>query len=141
MLTDPSGLPLAVAPGTPSATLANDLPIALRKGKRSCIAHPLAHSLSYHYLSPNYRAISASLSCVSIPNTYCEALRHPPWKMAMDEEMSALISRETWEPVDPSPNADVVSCRWVFTLKFRADGTLERYKARLVAKVSLRHMG
>ncbi|KAL0317516.1 UNVERIFIED_CONTAM: Copia protein [Sesamum angustifolium] len=54
--------------------------------------------------------------------------------MAMDEEMSALISRETWELVDPSPNADVVSCRWVFTLKFRADGTLERYKARLVAK-------
>ncbi|KAK4407480.1 Retrovirus-related Pol polyprotein from transposon RE1 [Sesamum angolense] len=56
------------------------------------------------------------------------------WKMAMDDEMYALISRGTWELVEAPPNADVVACRWVFTLKFRADGTLERYKARLVAK-------
>ncbi|KAL0358150.1 UNVERIFIED_CONTAM: Retrovirus-related Pol polyprotein from transposon RE2 [Sesamum calycinum] len=54
--------------------------------------------------------------------------------MAMDDEMSALISRGTWELVEVPLNTDVVACRWVFTLKFRADGTLERYKARLVAK-------
>ncbi|KAK4406722.1 Retrovirus-related Pol polyprotein from transposon RE2 [Sesamum angolense] len=63
-----------------------------------------------------------------------KALRHPTWKMAMDDEMSALVSRGTWELVEVPPNADIVACRWVFTLKFRADGTLERYKARLVAK-------
>ncbi|KAL0285929.1 UNVERIFIED_CONTAM: Retrovirus-related Pol polyprotein from transposon RE2 [Sesamum angustifolium] len=40
----------------------------------------------------------------------------------------------TWELVEVPLNADIVACRWVFTLKFRADGTLERYKARLVAK-------
>ncbi|KAK4389999.1 Retrovirus-related Pol polyprotein from transposon RE2 [Sesamum angolense] len=54
--------------------------------------------------------------------------------MAMDDEMSALISRGTWELVEVTPDTDVVACRWVFTLKFRADGTLDRYKARLVAK-------
>ncbi|KAL0454779.1 UNVERIFIED_CONTAM: Retrovirus-related Pol polyprotein from transposon RE2 [Sesamum latifolium] len=54
--------------------------------------------------------------------------------MAMDDEMSALISRGTWQLVEPPPNADVVACRWAFTLKLRADGTLDRYKARLVAK-------
>ncbi|KAL0309234.1 UNVERIFIED_CONTAM: Retrovirus-related Pol polyprotein from transposon RE2 [Sesamum radiatum] len=52
----------------------------------------------------------------------------------MDEEMSALISRGTWELVEVLPNADIVACRWVFTLKFRANGTIERYKAHLVAK-------
>ncbi|KAK4403222.1 Retrovirus-related Pol polyprotein from transposon RE2 [Sesamum angolense] len=52
----------------------------------------------------------------------------------MDDEMSALISRGTWELVEVPPNADIVACRWVFTLKFHADGTRERYKARLVAK-------
>ncbi|KAK4403247.1 Retrovirus-related Pol polyprotein from transposon RE2 [Sesamum angolense] len=129
----PPDLPLTAAPGNPSATPIDDLPVALRKGKKSCTAHPLANSLSFQHLSPNYRAFSVSLSSVSIPNTYCEAQRHPAWKMAMDDEMSALVSRGTWELVEVPPNADIVACRWVFTLKFRADGTLERYKARLVA--------
>ncbi|KAL0442260.1 UNVERIFIED_CONTAM: Copia protein [Sesamum radiatum] len=133
-LTTPPGLPPTTAPGNPSAIPADDLPIALRKGKRSCTAHPLAHTLSFQHLSPNYRAFSVSLSSVSIPNTYHEALRHPAWKMAMDDEMSALISMGTWELVEVPPDTDAVACRWVFTLKFRADGTLERYKARLVAK-------
>ncbi|KAL0315865.1 UNVERIFIED_CONTAM: Copia protein [Sesamum radiatum] len=52
----------------------------------------------------------------------------------MDDEVSALISRGTWELAGVPPNADIVACRWVFTLKFRADGTLERYKAHLIAK-------
>ncbi|KAL0393252.1 UNVERIFIED_CONTAM: Retrovirus-related Pol polyprotein from transposon RE1 [Sesamum radiatum] len=130
----PPDLPPTAALGNPSATPANDLPIALWKGKRSCIAHPLANFLSFQNLNRNYRAFSVSFSSVSIPNTYCEALRHPAWKIAMDDEMSALISMGTWELVEVPPNADIVAYRWVFTLKFRANGTLERYKARLVAK-------
>lgn len=47
-----------------------------------------------------------------------------------DEEMSALISRGTWELVPAPANADIVACRWVFTLKYRADGTIDRYKTR-----------
>ncbi|KAK4388589.1 Retrovirus-related Pol polyprotein from transposon TNT 1-94 [Sesamum angolense] len=133
-LTASLGLPPTESPGNPSATSANDLPIALCKGKRPCTAHPLAHSLSYQYLSPNYRVFSVSLSSVSIPNTYCEALRHPSWRLAMDNEMSALILKGTWKHVEVPHNADVVACRWVFTLKFLVDGTLERYKAHLVAK-------
>ncbi|KAL0370961.1 UNVERIFIED_CONTAM: Retrovirus-related Pol polyprotein from transposon RE2 [Sesamum angustifolium] len=134
MLIVPPDLPPTAALGNPSATPTDDVPIALRKGKRSCTAHPLANSLFFQNLSPHYRAFSVSLSSVSIPNTYCEALRHPAWKMAMDNEMSALVSRGTWELVEVPPNVDIVACRWVFTLKFRADGTLERYKARLLAK-------
>ncbi|KAL0427267.1 UNVERIFIED_CONTAM: hypothetical protein Slati_2901500 [Sesamum latifolium] len=125
-LTTPPSLPPVAAPASPSTSSTNDLPIALRKGKRSCTAHPLAHSLSFKHLSPNYRAFAVSLSSVSIPNTYCEALKHPKWKMAMDEEMSALISRGTWELVEVPPNTDILACRWVFTLKFRAGGIFER---------------
>ncbi|KAL0296304.1 UNVERIFIED_CONTAM: Copia protein [Sesamum radiatum] len=53
--------------------------------------------------------------------------------MAMDDEN--VCSRQgDMGTCGRTPNADIVACRWVFTLKFRADGTLERYKARLVAK-------
>ena len=52
----------------------------------------------------------------------------------MDEEMDALISRGTWELVFAPKNAVVVGCRWVYTLKYRIDGLVDRYKAKLVAK-------
>ncbi|KAL0316573.1 UNVERIFIED_CONTAM: hypothetical protein Sradi_5535500 [Sesamum radiatum] len=54
--------------------------------------------------------------------------------MAMEEVMSALISRGTWELVDVPPNADVIVCRCVFTLKFRSNGALDRGKATYVCK-------
>jgi len=36
--------------------------------------------------------------------------------------------------VDGSKGKNLVGCRWVFTLKYKADGALERYKTRLVSK-------
>ena len=52
----------------------------------------------------------------------------------MDEEMQALVSRGTWELVNRPPGASVVSCKWVFTVKYKLDGSVDRYKARLVAR-------
>jgi len=51
----------------------------------------------------------------------------------MDEERNALVSRGTWELVSTPINV-IVGHRWVYTLKFRPDGSVDRYKARLVAK-------
>jgi len=51
----------------------------------------------------------------------------------MDEEIEALASRGTWELVS-TPTDTVVGCRWVFTLKYRPDGSIDRYKGRLMAK-------
>ena len=45
-----------------------------------------------------------------------------------------LKKNGTWEVVDQSKGKSSVGCRWVFTIKHRADGSVERYKARLVAK-------
>jgi len=51
----------------------------------------------------------------------------------MDEEMEALPSRGTWELISAPTDAVVVGCRWVFALKYRPDGSVDRYKVRLVA--------
>ena len=53
----------------------------------------------------------------------------------MNEEMYAILSRQTWELVLGLP---VVSCRSVFKVKCRPDGTMDSYKVRLVAKVLFR---
>ena len=58
----------------------------------------------------------------------------PAYKQVMDEEMKALTFRGTWELISAPTDTTVVACRWVFTLKYRPDGSVDRYKARLVAK-------
>ncbi|RVX07731.1 Retrovirus-related Pol polyprotein from transposon RE1 [Vitis vinifera] len=41
---------------------------------------------------------------------------------------------ETWELVECPPGKKPVGCRWIYTVKYKADGSIERFKARLVAK-------
>jgi hypothetical protein len=56
------------------------------------------------------------------------------WKQAMDDDMSSLLKNQTWELKALPDGQPVVSCRWVFKSKLKMDGTIERYKARLVAR-------
>ncbi|RVW97925.1 Retrovirus-related Pol polyprotein from transposon RE1 [Vitis vinifera] len=69
-----------------------------------------------------------------IPNSVQEALVDPRWKAAMNEEMKSLQKNETWELVECPPGKKPVGCRWIYTVKYKADGSIERFKARLVAK-------
>ena len=52
----------------------------------------------------------------------------------MNEEMKSLQKNETWELVECPPGKKPVGCRWIYTVKYKADGSIERFKARLVAK-------
>ena len=52
----------------------------------------------------------------------------------MENEYVALEKNQTWEKCVLPKGKKKVGCRWVFSIKHRADGTIERYKARLVAK-------
>ena len=48
--------------------------------------------------------------------------------------MDALQNNETWKLVDLPSGKKPVGCKWVFAVKFKVDGSLERYKAMLVCK-------
>ena len=111
-----------------------DLPIALRKGTRQCTQHPIAHHVSPARLSPLYQSFALAVLTESTPKSYVEALQVPAWKAAMDVEYAAFIQRETWTLVPRPTAANVVSCKWVYSLKYNPDGSIARYKARLVAR-------
>ena len=111
-----------------------DIPIATRKGVRSCTQHSISKFVSYGRLSPSHKAFVSNLASVSILNHVQDALTDPKWKHAMIEEMKALHKNSTWELVDLPSGHKTVGCRWVFAVKHGADGSIERYKARLVAK-------
>ena len=59
----------------------------------------------------------------------------------MNEEYRALISNGTWVLISRPPEANVVRSMWLFRHKFHTDGTLARYKARLVANGSSQQQG
>ncbi|GJR71363.1 ribonuclease H-like domain-containing protein [Tanacetum coccineum] len=68
-----------------------------------------------------------------IPRSHLHALRDPSWHKAMVDEYNALISNGTWALVPRPTNVNIVRSMWLFKHKFNADGSLSRYKARLVA--------
>ncbi|KAL6338693.1 hypothetical protein AAG906_023842 [Vitis piasezkii] len=114
-----------------------NLSIVIRKGMRECTKHPLyplSHVVSFKKLSPSHKSFFTSLSNVHIPTTLFEALSNENWRQAMNIEMEALKKNKTWELVDLFMGKRLVGCKWVYIVKYRADGTLEKYKTRLVAK-------
>jgi len=56
------------------------------------------------------------------------------WHSAMESEIITLHANDTWSLVPHDPSINVVGSRWVYKIKSRVDGTVERYKARLVAR-------
>jgi len=51
----------------------------------------------------------------------------------MDNEIKAINDNNTWEFVGLPPNATTIGSKWVYKIKRHDDGTIERFKARLVA--------
>ena len=81
------------------------------------------------------RALAAMLGdSQAVPSSVCAALLDPHWHHAMEEEYAALLANQTWDVVPRPPSANVVTGKWIWTHKRRADGTLERYKARWVLR-------
>ena len=119
-----------------------DLPIAIRKGIRK-VGPPKRHSyddydvgnyISYKALSPSFRAFVASLQTVSVPKDWKAARLDPRWCNAMMEELEALKKNKTWELTYLPNGKNAVGCKWIYSVKQNAEGKVERYKARLVAR-------
>jgi hypothetical protein len=79
-------------------------------------------------------AVTSSPTPSPIPSSAHAALADPHWHAAMEYEYGALISNGTWELVPRPQCSNIVTGKWVFTHKLRADGTLDRYKARWVLR-------
>lgn len=52
----------------------------------------------------------------------------------MTKEIDALESNNTWSVVDLPPGKEALGSMWVYKIKYNADGSIERHKARLVVR-------
>ena len=78
-------------------------------------------------------ALVASL-CELEPSTFEEASQHHVWRDAMMEEYHSIMKNDVWEIVSRPEGKSLVTSRWLYKLKHAADGSVEMYKARFVAR-------
>ena len=76
----------------------------------------------------------STLASLQEPQTFHEASSNLLWQQAMKEELDALHKTGTWDLVDHPSGKSTIGCKWVYKIKTRSDGTVDRYKAHLVAK-------
>ncbi|KAL6218155.1 hypothetical protein ACLB2K_011371 [Fragaria x ananassa] len=74
----------------------------------------------------------------SEPRTFKEAVNtidSPLWKEAIKSEIDSILQNHTWELVRIfPPGCKPLSSKWIFKRKLKADGSIDKYKARLVLK-------
>ena len=71
---------------------------------------------------------------MEIPTNIHKALENHKWKEGVLEQMKVLVGNQTWDIVELPEDKKIVSCKWIFTVKYNADSRIERCKARLVAQ-------
>ena len=69
--------------------------------------------------------------------TYKEAVNSTEslmWKEAIKSEIDSILHNHTWELVDLPSGCKPLSSKWIFKRKRKVDGSIDKYKARLVIK-------
>lgn len=76
-----------------------------------------------------------------IPLSHVQAAKDPFWNNSTDVEYGALIKKRTWILVPRPKDTNIVRSMWLHKHKFNADGTLKKYKSRLVANGKSQQLG
>ncbi|GJR26863.1 retrovirus-related pol polyprotein from transposon TNT 1-94 [Tanacetum coccineum] len=63
-----------------------------------------------------------------------ESSEAPYWKEAIQSKIDSIVHNNTWKLVDLPSGHKPIGHKWIFKKKLRPDGTIEKYKACLVAK-------
>ncbi|KAL0449315.1 UNVERIFIED_CONTAM: Copia protein [Sesamum latifolium] len=69
------------------------------------------------------------------PKIFDEAMKSQDvafWKEAINDEMDSIMGNNTWVLADLPPGCKPLGCKWIFKKKMKVDGTIEKFKIRLV---------
>lgn len=82
------------------------------------------------FFATKYALSSTHLShlAVSTPTCYSQASKVPVWQKIMKNKYTALKDANSWTYVPPYPSQNLIGYKWVFKIKYNADGSIERHK-------------
>ena len=75
-----------------------------------------------------------STSIVTEPSSFQEVVQEPTWVDAMVEEYDSIVRNRDWEIVPRLVDKSMVGLRWIYKVKQASDGSVEKYKAKFVAR-------
>ena len=52
----------------------------------------------------------------------------------MGVEYSAPMNNKAWHLVPSNQGRNIIDCKWVYNVKIKAKGTIDRYTTRIVVK-------
>lgn len=93
---------------------------------------PLSDYLSYDRFSSSHRSYLIALTINIEPKHFREAMKYKVWRDSMKTEIDALERNHTWDLQALPAGKKALGTKWLYTIKLRADGTIERHKSRLV---------
>lgn len=99
----------------------------------STTRYPLTRCITYEHVSPEYRTYMNAITNSTDPTTFSKAVKDEKWCIAMNQELQALEANGAWNIVDLPKGKHVIGCKWIYKIKYKSDGSVEKYKARLVA--------
>jgi hypothetical protein len=80
-----------------------------------------------------YLALAMSIRDTK-PQTFAQAVDHQVWREAMVEEYDSIVRNDVWDVVPRPVGKSIVTSRWLYKTKIVADGSIEKHKARFVAR-------
>nr|AAC67205.1 putative retroelement pol polyprotein [Arabidopsis thaliana] len=98
------------------------------------LQYPLTDYISDECFSAGHKVFLAAITANDEPKHFKEDVKVKVWNDAMYKEVDALEVNKTWDIVDLPTGKVAIGSQWVYKTKFNADGTVERYKARLVVQ-------
>jgi hypothetical protein len=94
----------------------------------SSLEQLVRHSHRLHRPPDCYSPSAFTVTALSEPASYRDAILHPEWQHAMAEEIAALEWTDTWDLVPCPPRVRPITCKWIYKVKTRSNGSFERYK-------------
>lgn len=122
---------------SPSPSSSPSSPVA--PSQPSASGHPMTTRSKAGIFKPRHFAdlthvAKPALFAAKEPKGFKTAAKDPKWYAAMCDEMKALRLNATWDLVPRPANSNIVGSKWVFRTKFLVDGSIDKFKARLVAQ-------
>ena len=68
------------------------------------------------------------------PSNYEEATEQKEWKDVMIEEYQSIMKSDVWDVIQRPEGKSIVTSKWIYKIKHIAYGSIEKYKARFVAR-------